>query len=553
MSPAAPITSSPTRSKPVPKEELRAYLARIAPERERTIAAATGAMSLAFAAMIISILLVSVGIDQVKTAGRPGYIAAIFTGTFGAYKSGLYLVLRRGWWRTWVPWISVVVEIAWVLAMMGVIGRSSADETIEGSLIAPGFGVLFLMIATSGLRASRALALTSGVLASAGYIALYFAGRSGAPATVAYLQPGTMVMRGLILAGAGGITALIAHWFIKSAEEALSAARERDVFGKYLLHERVAAGGMAEVFRATYCPEGGFKKSVAVKRILPGYVEDPEFMALFREEARLGALLVHPNIVQVLDFGSYQGTYFLSMEYVDGLSLSRLLRTLPVPLSARAATYITAEIAAALEYIHNRRGPSGAPLHLVHRDVNPPNILLSRTGEVKLADFGIARAADRARVTHVGLVRGKPGYMAPEQERGENLDARTDLFALGATFYEALTGTPAFKDSAEGVGEIARSPVPPSAARGGVPREIDAIVESLLQLEPAARTQTGGDLRAQLLRLPEPTRPYPFGQNDLARCVVEAMEAQQRRDASEKRTIPASPDVNLPSADSPSR
>src|SRR5262249_39968079 len=151
------------------------------------------------------------------------------------------------------------------------------------------------------------------------------------------------------------------------------------------------AGGMAEVFRATYCPEGGFVRTVAVKRVRPDVADDASFADAFRQEARLAARLVHPNLVQVLDCGRFRGDFVFVMELVDGVSLSRLLRRIRGPLPLHVVAYLGAELAGALAYVHARTDDEGRPLGLVHLDVNPPNIMLSRIGEVKLADFGVAR------------------------------------------------------------------------------------------------------------------------------------------------------------------
>ena len=176
----------------------------------------------------------------------------------------------------------------------------------------------------------------------------------------------------------------------------------KDVLGKYLLHERIGAGGMAEVFRASYSPEGGFEKTVAVKKILPAYAGDQNFLTLFREEAALCSRLNHPNVVQVMDFGRFGETYFLAMEYIEGLSLKKVIDAHRLGLPITAVAHLGYELLRALEYVHERTGVDGEPLSLAHRDVNPPNVLLSTVGEVKLTDFGIARARSHVRSTQVG-------------------------------------------------------------------------------------------------------------------------------------------------------
>ncbi|MFW5876054.1 MAG: protein kinase domain-containing protein [Myxococcota bacterium] len=217
--------------------------------------------------------------------------------------------------------------------------------------------------------------------------------------------------------------------------------------GPYVIEEPLAAGGMAEVFVARREGPHGFTKHVALKRILPQYVRDPDFVAMFIDEARLAARLNHPNIVQVFDFGESDGELFLAMELVDGTNANRLLRAArnsgePVPLDV--ALHIASETARALAFAHQASDDEGESMQFVHRDVSPANILLTRTGHVKLTDFGIARVADRDPRTDHGHVRGKLGYMSPEQVLGRDLDGRSDVFTLCSVLAEMLIGEPLF-------------------------------------------------------------------------------------------------------------
>jgi len=217
--------------------------------------------------------------------------------------------------------------------------------------------------------------------------------------------------------------------------------------GPYLVESRLASGGMAEVFIAKRVGPHGFTKRVALKRILPQYARDPDFVAMFIDEARLAAQLEHPNIVHVFDFGELQGDLFLAMELIDGSNVNRLLRTVAarneaVPVDV--ALEITWETARALAYAHALHGDDKQPLGLVHRDVSPANILLTRTGHVKLSDFGIARAASVDPRTDEGRLRGKLGYMSPEQVMGKPLDGRSDVFTLVTVLAEMLLAEPLF-------------------------------------------------------------------------------------------------------------
>ncbi|HEX8954446.1 MAG TPA: serine/threonine-protein kinase [Polyangia bacterium] len=275
-------------------------------------------------------------------------------------------------------------------------------------------------------------------------------------------------------------------------------------FGKYLLVERLAQGGMAEVFRAVYQGAAGFEKQVAVKRILPVFDGTREFVAMFVDEARIASSLTHVNIVQVSDFGELDGSYYLAMELVDGVDLGRLREAasrrglrIPVPIVA----YIVAEAARGLAYAHEKRGGDGAPLGIVHRDVSPQNVLVSYAGEVKIADFGIAKATGKLHKTESGAVMGKIRYMSPEQINGEPLDGRSDLFALGVIFWELLVGAPLWTGDNPGAvsDQVKNAKVEPPSRRGReLPAEIDRIVLKALERQRDARYARAAELAREL-------------------------------------------------------
>ncbi|MBN1653412.1 MAG: protein kinase [Deltaproteobacteria bacterium] len=217
--------------------------------------------------------------------------------------------------------------------------------------------------------------------------------------------------------------------------------------GAYDIGKQLGIGGMAQVYEAHRVGPHGFTKRVAVKRILPAIGRDPAFVRMFIDEAKLAARLEHPNIVQVFDFGEDKGELFLAMEMVDGTSVTHVLRTLAahkeaVPLEA--ALHIALQTARALSYAHNSCDSEGKPLGVVHRDVSPANILITRNGYVKLADFGIARAVNRKQQTASGNLRGKLGYMSPEQVLNRSLDSRSDVFSLSIILAEMLMGETLF-------------------------------------------------------------------------------------------------------------
>jgi|GEM_PF-4052674 len=221
--------------------------------------------------------------------------------------------------------------------------------------------------------------------------------------------------------------------------------------GRYELITRIAIGGMAEIFRAKHAGEAGFVKELVVKRILPHYSKDENFVRMFVDEALIAAKLNHPNIVTVFDFGAVDEQYFIAMEYIEGWDLRKILRestARQINLGQNRATQITLAVVRGLGYAHERMD-KGVPLDIVHRDISPHNILVSIHGDVKIMDFGIAKAAARATHTATGVLKGKIAYMSPEQARGEPIDKQTDIFAVGACLWEMLAGQRLFVGDSE--------------------------------------------------------------------------------------------------------
>jgi serine/threonine protein kinase len=268
--------------------------------------------------------------------------------------------------------------------------------------------------------------------------------------------------------------------------------------GPYELLRRIATGGMAEVYLARRAGPHGFQKIVAVKRILPQFSSDPEFVAMFVDEARVCACLGHPSIVQVFDFGEQDGELYMAMEYVDGTTGARLIRAAAasgeeIPLDV--CLHITLSILRALEYAHTARDDEGKPLSIVHRDVSPGNVLVDRSGAVKLTDFGIARAAEIERRTDAGQLKGKLGYMSPEQVVGRELDARSDIFTLGIVLAEMLILRPLFSGGKEldvllRIRDAELSAIDRATTR--VPDDVRAVLFRALSRDPALRWPTAG-------------------------------------------------------------
>lgn len=261
---------------------------------------------------------------------------------------------------------------------------------------------------------------------------------------------------------------------------------------------------MAEVYRAVLRGAGGFEKVVALKRILPYFGGDEDFITLFRDEARIASTLTHANIAQVFDFGEVDGSLYMTMELVEGADLTTLgdrLRKEGQPMPLATAAFIVAEAARGLAYAHDKRGSDGQPLGIVHRDVSPHNILVSYEGEVKVTDFGIAKATGKVHKTATGVVMGKLRYMSPEQVAGEALDPRSDLFSLGVVLYELLTGGPIFPgDQSLRLAELIHTATipPPSTQNPAVPRQLDDIVMKALEKSREKRYARGGELARDL-------------------------------------------------------
>ncbi len=334
------------------------------------------------------------------------------------------------------------------------------------------------------------------------------------------------------------------------------------VFGKYVLTERIGAGGMAEIFRATAFGVEGFTKEVCIKRILPTLSSDETFVRMFVDEAKIAVSLHHANIVQVFDLGRIGEHYFIAMELVRGRDLLQVINQLrakklriPVPI----ALYVLSEVLRGLDYAH-RVKVEGRPLGLIHRDVSPSNILISWEGEVKVADFGIAKAAAvKDEKTATGTMKGKYGYMSPEQVRGERIDHRSDVFAAGILLYESLVGARLFKgetdlDTLERVRAARVNPLP-SQVNKEIPASVEAVILKALSLDREKRFQTAGAMRDALLDC-----LYALGQRVDAKVLsafmgetfAQAIQEEEERDrqrASLSLPVPP-PATSLPPASS---
>jgi serine/threonine protein kinase len=284
----------------------------------------------------------------------------------------------------------------------------------------------------------------------------------------------------------------------------MSALKKPLPFGKYYLLERINVGGMAEVFKAKTFGVEGFERLLAVKRILPNIAEDEEFITMFIDEAKIAVQLQHANIAQIFDLGKVDDAFFIALEYVHGRDLRSIfdrMRSRGEAVPIAMACHMIMQVCEGLDYAHNKRDGQGRELHLVHRDISPQNVLIGYEGEVKLIDFGIAKAAGKASKTQAGILKGKFGYMSPEQVRGLPIDRRSDIFAVGIVLYELLTGERLFVGESDfSTLEKVRNVeiVPPSSYNKKIPPELEKLVLKALARDPEDRYGNAIDLHDDL-------------------------------------------------------
>jgi serine/threonine-protein kinase len=302
---------------------------------------------------------------------------------------------------------------------------------------------------------------------------------------------------------------------------------------RYRVVEKLESGGMAEVFRAESEGLQGFKKQVAIKRVLPHLSEKKKFIQMFLDEARLSAQLSHSNCVQVFDIGVGDNAYFIVMEYVDGANLKAIAESLrksnrEFPMAA--AALIASEICKGLSYAHEMRDPNGVELKIVHRDMSPPNVLVTKFGEVKIVDFGLAKANSQLERSEPGIIKGKFSYLSPEAALGQEVDARTDIFAVGIILWELLAGQRLFlgETDFQTVKKVQQAVVPSiSQINRNVPPELEKIMNRALARDPNVRYQTARELGVDLVKF-----LFKFGQPvstfDIASLVIGAMRDRAR-------------------------
>ncbi|MFH1131933.1 MAG: serine/threonine-protein kinase [Pseudomonadota bacterium] len=335
---------------------------------------------------------------------------------------------------------------------------------------------------------------------------------------------------------------------------ASSSTFEPVQFGRYLLMERLAVGGMAEIFRAKIHGAHGFEKTLVVKRILPHLAAGDQFVDMFIDEAKVMVRLNHPKVVQVLDFGEEEGQYYIAMEYVeglDGLALLRKCAKLRCRPTTGIAVHVIGEVLDALDFAHNLLDSTGTPLHIVHRDISPSNIFISALGEVKLGDFGIARGAFRTGQTETGTLKGKYGYMAPEQVDGSSVDKRCDIFSVGVVLAELLMIRRLFVAKNDlGVLLRVRDARLERLDRYGkhIPQDLRLILDAALARDPAMRYQDAATFRDALHRYLFDNRRM-VRSTDLRRFLCRLTEEPSKAKEQEVAVGQIPEDVSVPEAE----
>ncbi len=314
-------------------------------------------------------------------------------------------------------------------------------------------------------------------------------------------------------------------------------------FGRYALLEKIGSGGMAEIFRAKTFGAAGFEKEFAIKLILPTLVDDVEFVEMFINEAKIAVSLYHANVVQVFDLGELDGQYYIAMEFVHGKDLLDVLARcahmdLKVPLDI--VLFITMEYLKGLDFAHRAKNSFGDPLNIIHRDVSPSNVLISYAGDVKIGDFGVAKAAIQRNLTESGTLKGKVGYMSPEQVVGEEIDARSDIFSAGIVFFEALSMSRLFigNSDLDVMLKVRDADIDDSIAKAGPwPYALEELVRKALTKHREERFQTAGEFYQAIMDFCYQHRIKVTG-NDLSnfmrRLFAEEIEAEKNRRLSEE-------------------
>ncbi len=478
----------------------------------------------------MSVLGVVLGlIVGVTLARRFGFFEAAFSAMLAAWFHVYGRALDRGAVRLPLRLVQAVLESALPWISLMIVTFSQGPVYALGSWVPPVTFFALQLLAVARLQPR--LCMVIGAMGATLFPLLYVTVLhpmlpESAPL---FARPAMQATRALTMIGGGVVCSVLARGLLRAIGRAESNVLAQNLFGKYRLVREIARGGMGFVFEALYCPEGGFERRVAVKRIHPHLAATERFVEAFRDEAKLSARLAHPAIVQVLDFGRIDDSYFLVMEYVEGLTLGAMLQASKVtgqPLPPDVVGHVLREILGALMYAHDGvRGADGRPLRVVHRDICPPNVLVSTNGEVKVTDFGIARVLADASESLTQHVSGHAGYMAPEQARAQAFDTRVDIFPLGVIAWELFaqrrlfsTGNPAASILSLLTDEV----LPITVVRPEIDEGWTPFIARALAREPDARFASAQEMLAALDAIPE---SRGRGAEKLGRMVAELRAA----------------------------
>ncbi len=408
------------------------------------------------------------------------------------------------------PIVVVVVEASLPWAFFAALFFAQGAAYALSSWIPP---MLFASLVVSWVaRLQPRPPLLVAVVGAAAYLGIYFGFvHANVPQGAAHLilhDPPMQLSRACSILVAGAVGYAVAREVRRAIVRADTTVRREELFGKYRIVRKIGAGAGGSVHEAVYCPEGGFERRVAIKQLHPSLISEPAFVEGFRNEAELGARLAHPNVVTIHDFGRHQETFFMAMEYVDGLPLSKLAaraRAADVTFEPDVVAHIGRSVLSGLDHAHEGvHDASGRPIHILHRDICPQNLLVSRIGEVKVTDFGIARVLSQPNeAANTRTIAGHEAYMAPEQIEGRQLLA-SDLFAAGVVLWELLTGKRLFardNPAATLLAVMAASVPPVSSLRSDV-EGWDAFLTKALARESAQRFGSAREMLDALEAIP---------------------------------------------------
>jgi hypothetical protein len=481
-------------------------------------------------ALCAGALLLSLGVAAFVQRGLGVWLSAfvlLLLGWFAWVRSAARSGTGVGGLSRVTPFVEISLPTAVFLMDWKLMGAGYALDVPT----VPQFYAVF--VALQLIRMRPWLPLQVSLLGAAEYLAVYAWGVAPTlpadPVTTAS-TPWLVLTRAAIVVLTGGVVGVVTAGLGRAVGRAESARRADELFGKYQLGDRVAVGGMGEVFRALYCPEGGFARPVALKRVHARLAQERRFVEAFRSEAELCSRLLHPNIVQVVDFGKVEDTYFLAMEYVDGGTLAQLERRARLSgarVPERVVVQLGRDLLAALSYAHDgARSADGKLLRVLHRDLSPPNVLLTHAGDAKVSDFGIARALGETGELVTATVVGKSAYMSPEQACAQPQDGRSDLFAVGIMLWELVAGRRLYSrgtDAANLLAIVNEAVPPPSKYREGLDVRWDAFFARALAAAPEERFPTAEQMREALTALADGELPRP---DEVARFLADLPQGE---------------------------